>query len=156
MTAIVWLSVVAIMGAQNTTVAIARKDNNCGLRTDIGYIIITDGNEVQQRKTAEATLFQKYPDLDAFEVLHSEKKHVAYQNIVVIISTTTSDTHCEIQKTYGAGFGYTQESALKNALAWISMLNPKWNKEKDNYQVELLKDFAQPASQQEFSVVNTE
>lgn len=131
-----------VINAQYATVTVARKNNSNGLRTDLGYIIIDKGDSLQQQNMAVSKIFKEFPYLDSFEIVKSEKKHHIYQNILVIISTSIFNVNHVVQKTYGIGFGYTKETALKNSISWVRMLNPIWSLEKDGYKIEFVKDFA--------------
>lgn len=148
---IILTSSITVINAQYATVTVARKNNNDGLRSDLGYIIIDEGDSLQQHNLAISKILNEYPDLDSYEILKSEKKHSVYQNILVIISTSIYKDKKEIQITYGVGFGYTKETALKNALSWIKMLNTNWSIEKDEYRIEYVKDFSISNSQSPLS-----
>lgn len=130
------------MNAQYATVTVARKNNSNGLRTDLGYVIIDECDSLQQHNMAVSKILKKFPYLVSYEIVKSEKKHHIYQNVLVIISTSIFNASNVIQKTYGIGFGYTKESALKNSISWARMLNPYWSLEKDGYKIEFVKDFA--------------
>lgn len=133
---------ITISNAQYATVSVARKNNSIGLRSDLGYVVIDESDSLQQENMAISKILKKFPDLDSYEIIQSEKKHRIYQNILVIISTSISTINNINQITYGVGFGYTKETALKNSISWAKMLNPNWSLENDGYQIELVKDFS--------------
>lgn len=139
---LLWFALVSVMQAQQVTVTVARKNNEKGIRTDLGYFVINEGTQAQQRSTGTSKLFEKYPDLNAYEIIYSEKKHIVFQNILVIIASTKVGDNNENQVVYGVGFGYTEEAALKNAISWIKLLNPEWSLEQHGYEIELTKDFS--------------
>jgi hypothetical protein len=139
---ILWVAIVSTIQAQQVTVTVARKNNEQGVRTDLGYFIISEGTLAQQRSMGTSKLFEKYPDLHSYEIISSEKKHIVFQNILVIIASTKVGENNESEVVYGVGFGYTEEAALKNAVSWIKLLNPQWSLEKHGYAIELTQDFA--------------
>ena len=139
---ILLISSVTVINAQYATVTVARKNNNLGLRYDLGYVVIDESDSLKQHNMAVSKILKKFPYLVSYEIVKSEKKHLIYQNILVIISTSILNINNINQRTYGVGFGYTKETALKNSISWARMLNPNWSLEKDGYQIELVKDFS--------------
>ena len=136
---IVSLCINSTINAQSASVIIARKNNSCGERTDIGYLLSTDLSSNALK--VQDKILEKYPDLIAIELIGLDENKIG-ESILVIISGTTEEKNCDKRITYGVGYAKNRENALKKAISWLNIMNNDWDEVKDGYQVVLEKDFS--------------